>query len=199
VLEAPQTQTISQADSLTQLIDLYQKNGSPENQAKILKFLESQKDNFDDLLQPYTQLISSLQSQKSIPTKVNFLSQIKIILKKQITEQIDKAPLLDETKTLKHFSTYEQNKFKDKSFYFIARDFDQKTADYFIKTISYLKNQPTVEQTLQATFLYIQLMTEFEPNNKALFSKEDFKYVFALTALAWITFSMPAMQAALVG
>jgi len=36
-------------------------------------------------------------------------------------------------------------------------------------------------------------------DHKALFSKEDFKYVFVLTALAWLTFTMPTMQAAMVG
>jgi hypothetical protein len=36
-------------------------------------------------------------------------------------------------------------------------------------------------------------------DHKAFFSKEDFKYVFVLTALAWITFSMPAVQAAMAG
>lgn len=36
-------------------------------------------------------------------------------------------------------------------------------------------------------------------DNKAVFSKQDFKYVFALTALAWLTYTMPAVQAALAG
>jgi hypothetical protein len=36
-------------------------------------------------------------------------------------------------------------------------------------------------------------------DHKAIFSKEDFKYVFALTMLAWLTFTMPAVQAALIG
>jgi hypothetical protein len=36
-------------------------------------------------------------------------------------------------------------------------------------------------------------------DNKAVFTKEQFKYVFVLTALAWITFTMPAMQAVMAG
>lgn len=35
--------------------------------------------------------------------------------------------------------------------------------------------------------------------NIAMFKKEDFKYVLVLTALAWLTYTLPAVQAALVG
>jgi len=36
-------------------------------------------------------------------------------------------------------------------------------------------------------------------DHKPAFAKQDFKYVLALTALAWLTFTMPAVQAAIAG
>ncbi|MBP6858374.1 MAG: hypothetical protein KBC33_00915 [Candidatus Pacebacteria bacterium] len=36
-------------------------------------------------------------------------------------------------------------------------------------------------------------------DHKAVFSKDHFKYVFVLTALAWLTFTSPAMQAVMAG
>ncbi len=32
-----------------------------------------------------------------------------------------------------------------------------------------------------------------------MFTKKEFKYVLSLTALAWIVFSLPSVQAALIG